>query len=287
MPRLPFALILLLAPGAAAETQLRDVTVGVSAEDGSAVHDLGPEDFTIREDGEVRAVVGLARDQRPIDVALILDSSESMREDYRIRFVPAAMAFASSLPEWARLTVWTSGGRAFRAVDFDDDAVDAKSRLQKVATGGVRFTLHAMIEASNHLDDGPPARRVMVVVTGDQIPYERGTIKDTARVIPETHVTPVVIMVKSGTATRVGGTGISWEVEPFFRDMAKGYGGSLDVVTSALSVEGLLQRIASELTSQYMVRFESESEHPFQPEVEIGREGVRGRAGLAMRAAER
>ena len=75
------------------------------------------------------------------------------------------------------------------------------------------------------------------------------------------------------------------EVEPFFRQMVEGYGGGYDVVTSTLSVGDLLRRTAAELTSQYLVRFESESEHPIRPDVEIERKGVRARAGLALLVA--
>ena len=93
------------------------------------------------------------------------------------------------------------------------------------------------------------------------------------------------LLVKSGASTRIGGTGISWEVEPFFGQMVEGYGGGYDVVTSTLSVGGLLRRTAAELTSRYLVRFESETEHPVRPDVEIERKGVRARAGLALLVA--
>lgn len=283
MSPLPFAVALLLATGAAAQEQIRDVTVGVSTKDGSAVHDLSAADFRIEEDGERRRVIGLARDQRPVDVALILDSSDSMREEYRTDLVPAAMEFWRALPEWARLTIWTSGGRAFHAVGFDAGLTAGEASLQKIATGGVRFTLDAMVAAAEQLREERLARRLIVVVTGDAVPYDRPVIRETVRAIPEARANPLVIMVKEGTSTRIGGTGITWEVEPFFRDMVEGYGGDLEVVTSTLSVAGLLRRIAAELTSQYLVRFESASEHPFQPDVEVAREGVRARAGLAMR----
>jgi hypothetical protein len=281
----PCALVLSLAVGAAAEVRIRDVSVGVSTEDGNTVDDLSAADFQIEEDGEKRTIVGLARDQRPIDVALILDSSESMREEYRTTLVPAAMDFWRALPEWARLTIWTSGGRAFRAVDFDAEPPSGESLLQKIATGGIRFTLDTVVEAARDLQEERSGRRIIVVVTGESIPYDKPVIQETVRVIPEARVMPVVILVKSGTSTRIGGRGISWEVEPFLGQLVKAYGGGFDVVTSALSVSGLLRRTAAELTSQYLVRFESESEHPSRPDVEVGREGVRARAGLAMLAA--
>jgi hypothetical protein len=282
---LPFALVLLLASGAAAEVVVRDVSVGVSTEDGNTVDDLSAAEFQVKEDGKKRTVLGLARDQRPVDVALVLDSCDLMRGEYRNTLVPAAMDFWRALPEWARLTIWTSGGRAYHAVDFDDEPSDGESRLKKVATGGARHTLDALVQAARDLQEEPLARRVVVVVTGESLPYDKPLIQETVRVIPEARVMPVVILVKTGASTRIGGRGISWEVEPFFRQMVEGYGGGYDVVTSTLSVGDLLRRTAAELTSQYLVRFESESEHPVRPDVEIERKGVRACVGLALRVA--
>jgi hypothetical protein len=170
-------------------------------------------------------------------------------------------------------------------VDFDAEPPNGESLLQKIATGGIRFTLDTVVEAARDLQEERSGRRIIVVVTGESIPYDKPVIQETVRVIPEARVMPVVILVKSGTSTRIGGRGISWEVEPFLGQLVKAYGGGFDVVTSALSVSGLLRRTAAELTSQYLVRFESESEHPSRPDVEVGREGVRARAGLAMLAA--
>jgi len=285
MSPLPLALALSLASVAAAEVQVRDVPVGVSTKDGATVDDLTAEDFEIREDGKKRTVLGLARDQRPVDVALVLDTNESMREEYLSTLVPAAMQFWRALPEWARLTVWTSGGRAFQAVDFESDLPAGEEALRKVATGGTLFTLETLIEATHDLEEQRMAQRVVVVVSGESVPYDRPVIEETARVIPTARVMPVIILIKRGTSTRIGGTGITWEAESFFSRLVKAYGGSHDVITSALSVEGLLRRTAAELTSQYLVRFESDSEHPTRPEVKVKRKNVRARAGLAMRVA--
>ena len=158
--RLPLALALALASSAAA--QVRDVTVGVSTEDGSTVDDLGAADFRVSEAGEECRVIGLARDQRPVDVALILDTSEPMREEYRTTLVPAAIEFWRALPEWTRLTIWTSGGRALHAVEFGTEIPAGRSALERVATGGVRFTLHAMIDAAQDLQEEPLARFIPI-----------------------------------------------------------------------------------------------------------------------------
>ena len=44
----------------------------------------------------------------------------------------------------------------------------------------------------------------------------------------------------------------------------------------------MLNRAAADITSQYLVRYESEAEKPSVPEVKIRRKDIRVRAGLAM-----
>jgi hypothetical protein len=285
MSRLAIALVLSLAPAVAAHAQIREASVGVSTKDGETVDDLTAAEFEVKEDGKKRAVLGIARDQRPVDVALILDSSQGMGNDYRTIMVPAAMEFLRALPEWARLTIWTCGGRAYQAVDFGVDPETAESQLRQVATGGYPAPLEAIIQASNDLQEEPPARRVVVTVTSDSIPHNQSVVEGALRAIPDARVMPVVILITGGAGSRFAGSGVSWEVVPFFKTVVEAYGGGHDVVVSRDSVGGLLKRTAAELTSQYLVRFESESEHPIRPEVKVDRKKVRARASLAVLVA--
>jgi hypothetical protein len=285
MSPLPFVLVLALAQTAAAEVLTREVSVGVSTKDGGTVDDLTAADFEIEEDGKKRAVLGIARDQRPVDVALILDSSQAMGNEYATTLVPAAMEFWRALPEWTRLTVWTCGGRAFQAVEFGVDPEAGEGLLRKIATGGYPQTLETMIQASSDLQEEPLARRVVVAVTGDSIPHDQTVVEGTLRAIPEAQAMPVVVLITGGGGFRFSGRGISWEVAPFFNTVTKAYGGGHDVVVDPGSAAGLLKRTAAELTSQYLIRFESESEHPTRPDVKVDRKDVRARAGLAMLAA--
>ena len=52
-----------------------------------------------------------------------------------------------------------------------------------------------------------------------------------------------------------------------------------------MAAQKMLGRVAADISNTYLVRFESESEHPFRPEVEIERKGVRTCVGLALQVA--
>jgi hypothetical protein len=285
MPKLLLAFALVAAPALGAEPATREVPVAVYTDDEVPVDDLKAEEIEIEEDGKKREVLGLEHDTRPVVVALILDSSEHMGSEYRSTLVPAAMEFQKRLPPHARLTIWTCGGKVSHAVDFGVDPATAEARLGEVAVGGPSFALDTMIDASRHLRRERGARRVVVIVTDMAIQANRTLFERTYRIIARARVTPMVVLVKRsdtrGGGLRIGGEGEAWDIETVFEQMADGYGGSYELVLTPLASRKMLRRAAADISSQYLVRVESEAEKPSRPEVKVERKDVRVRVGLS------
>jgi hypothetical protein len=285
MSRLLLALAVSCAPALAAELHTREVPVAVYTDDEVPVDDLKAEEIEIKEDGRTRTVLGLERDSSPVVVALILDSSEHMGAEYRASLVPAAVEFQKRLPPQARLTIWTCGGKVSHAVDFGVDPSTAEATLGEVAVGGPSFALDTMIDASRHLRRERGARRVVVIVTDMAIQANRTLFDRTYRIIARARITPMVVLVERsnvrGGGLRIGGEGEAWDIETVFEQMADGYGGSYELVLTPLAARKMLRRVAADISSQYLVRFESEAEKPSSPEVNVDRKDVRVRAGLS------
>jgi hypothetical protein len=283
MPLLFVALVLLSASTDA--VQVREVPVSVYTKEDGPVADLKAEEIEIREDGKKRTVLGVEPDPRPVAVALILDSSEWMEGEYRSTLVPAAMAFWDELPSQARLTVWTCGGKVSHAVDFGVTREEAERVLQSVAVGGPIFALDTIIDASGDLRRERNTRRVVVIVTDKRIQVNKTLIERTYRTVAQARVTPMVVLVSNsatrGGGMRIGGEAASWDTETVFEQMANGYGGSYDLVLTPLAARNMLSRVAADISNQYLVRYESESEKPIRPEVKVKRKDARVRAGLA------
>lgn len=279
MSTLLLALALSSAPTAvqATEGHIREVPVAVYTKKEAPIDDLTAEEVEIKEDGKKRIVIGVERDQRKVDVALILDSSEWMGPEYRATLVPAAMAFWRALPPEARLTIWTAGGKVSHVVEFGVEPEAAEPVLQSLAVGGPIFALDTMIDASRHLQKERAKRRVVVIVTSSTIQANKTLIDRTYRMIARTRVTPMVILVK-----RVVNVGQKWDTETIFEQMANGYGGSYDLALTPQASHKWLLRAAADITSQYLVRYESVAEKPGRPEVKVKRKGVRVRAGLSQ-----
>jgi hypothetical protein len=279
MLTLLLALALSSVPAALQATaeHVREVPVAVYTKKDAPIDDLRAEEVEVKEDGKKRIVVGLERDQRPVDVALILDSSVEMGDQYRATLVAAAMEFWAALPPEARLTVWTCGGKVSHAVDFGVEPAAAEATLQQVAVGGPVFALDTLIDASRHLQKERAKRRVVIIVTDSTIQANKTLIDRTYRAIARTRVTPMVILVKETL-----NAGQSWDSETIFEQMAKGYGGSYELALTPQASHKWLLRAAADIGSQYLVRYESVAEKPGHPEVKVKRKGIRVRAGLSQ-----
>jgi hypothetical protein len=283
MPSLFLALALVSAP--AAEPHVREVPVGIYTKDGGPVQDLKVDEIEVKEDGKRRKVLSIERDSTPAVVALILDSSESMGHEYLSSLVPAAMGFEKGLPESAKLTIWTCGGKVDQAVGFDVEPDAAEATLRRMAVGGPIFALDTMIDASRFLRRQRGARRFVVIVTDRRIQVNKTLIERTYTIIARARVTPMVILVQSsetrGGGFRVGGEAGAWDVETVFEQMADGYGGSYDLVLTPQAAHKLLGQAAADISNQYLIAYESEADKPIRPEVKVKRKDVQVRPGLA------
>ena len=269
--------LVVAAPAAEANGGARTVTVAVYTKQAAPVEDLTPDELTVKEDGKKKAVLGVERDHRPLDVALIVDSSAALGPLYRRDLVDAALSFRDSLPEEARLAVWTSGGAPSKIVDFGTDRETTEQALKMVAAGGKNYTLDTIIDASRDLRSERAARRVLAIVTNTDVEASRTLIQRTFKVVGRTRVTPMVVLIKAG-----GKPAQTWDSETLFEKMGEGYGGTYEEILTPMAAAKRLRGVATDLGSQYQVRYTSGADKPTFPEVKVKRKDVRVRAGLSQ-----
>lgn len=270
--------LMVAAPAAqAANDGVRSVTVAVYTKNAAPVENLEPDELFIKEHGKRRVVLRLDRDHRPLDVALIVDSSAALGSLYRRDLVDAAMSFRKAVPEEARVAIWTSGGAPSKVVDFDTDDETAERSLKMVAAGGKNYTLDTIIEASRDLRSERAARRVLAIVTNTDVEGSRTLIQRTFKVVGRTHVTPMVVLIKVG-----GKPAQTWDSETLFAKMGEGYGGTYEDILTPMAAQKRLEGIALDLSSQYQVRYSSGAEQTTFPEVKVERKDVKVRAGASQ-----
>jgi hypothetical protein len=101
-------LALLQAGGAPVD---RTLSVTAVDETGAPVLGLGTDEVAVVENGVAIPAKRFERDQRPLDLALVVDTSQPMASLYQLNVLEPVVQFLGHLPEGTQFVVWTTGDR--------------------------------------------------------------------------------------------------------------------------------------------------------------------------------
>jgi VWFA-related protein len=218
------------------------LTLTVVDGNGTPVTGLTREDFRVYEDGKEQEIMEFAVEQRPLRIALLLDTSGSMRQE-----LPQVQLAAAGF-----LEVLLPPDRAM-VVDFDDQVMllqdltgareDLKDALMSTfARGGTAMydAIHATLRRLAKQDE-----RKAVVLLSDG--GDTASVLDKDRVLEATRTGDVLIY-----AIGLGGADRS-----VLRSVAGESGGRAFFADKAEELAGIYQRIAEELRNQYVIAYSS------------------------------
>jgi hypothetical protein len=124
-----------------------------------------PEEFELRENGKSRPLLRVERDQRPLSVALVVDSSAAMGMAYTTDVIPAVRALLDRLPEGTRFTVWTTGDRPTQVVPFGSTPAQGEALMRNVSAGQVNAAIDTINEAARAFEHEQARRTAVIVLT--------------------------------------------------------------------------------------------------------------------------
>lgn len=287
MTPLLLAAVLLQAGSAQAATETRTILFSVVDDKGNPVRTLGAEDVAVQENGVARELQRLSLDERPLALAVILDTSVAMAPHYRLYLVDAILQFLLRLPEGTRYTVWTTGDRPTRVYEWGDNRAAVARALRRVMPQGGNTLLDALVEASRDIKAREDARSAIVVVTGMGIGFSG---YDRRQVVDEIEKQPITVfgveVDDSRTTPDLGPsdhvTGADYDY--VLSTLARSSGGVRDNVLSAMGIEKALQGIAGQLAAQYRLTYVSAAtaKDP-KVEVSVALPGVKVRVGPPRR----
>jgi len=160
------AAALFCGASAFAQVDERIMYASVVDDKGQPILGLNAKDLIVREDGQTREILRVAKDNDPLQVALLVDNSVEMRNkvsDLR----KAIAAFISSLRPGVQCALLTLAERPTIVVNYTaDKAALLKGVDTIVAYEAGNCVLDGIAEAAEGLSKRPLARSVMVVVTG-------------------------------------------------------------------------------------------------------------------------
>lgn len=208
---------------------------------GSPVRDLRREDFVLRENGERQEISTFATAEFPLSVAVAVDRSFSMAGERLAAARTAARRFLGALHAGDESMLIAVGSRTEVVADWSRDRQaqqEAIGRLDAFGTTGLHDAIIAAVDAVQ------PARgrRALVLLSDGS---DRYSTASAAAALEKARASDVLIYPIAFGRTRPA----------LFAELATLTGGRSSHVTDARRLPEVMQAIAAELHSQYLLGY--------------------------------
>jgi VWFA-related protein len=220
------------------------LTTTVVDKKGRRIKDLTRDDFTIYEDGIPQELIDFYMEKRPIFMALLIDTSGSMKEDMK-EVQKAAVNFVKTLTDKDQALVIDFDERVFLIQDFTHD----QSRLEEainstISIGGTAIydALHASFRILNKVD----GRKAIILLSDGE---------DTESFVPYEEI---IQEVKASDVT-IYSIGLGAASKSVLKELAEETGGAEFFPSSASKLETVYGEIADELRTQYYITYATQN----------------------------
>ena len=241
------ALLLGATAPAFAQADERVIYASVVDKNGEPVADLTPEDFIVREDGQTREILRVARDNDPLQIALLVDNSAGMRsKDSDLR--KAVAAFIDGTREGVQIALITMASRPTISVNYTTDHQALKKAVDRLfsdTSAGNTF-LDAVAETSQGFTKRTGTRAVIAAITtADDLSFRQYT-------------EVLEYFREGGAALHVLTLGAN--PGPVDRELVVGKGtaesgGRNEVVLSSMGLPAKAKQLANEISNQYRITY--------------------------------
>lgn len=256
-------MVLLAAGLLAAQERLRTgidlVTLSVTVtKEGRYLSGLEREDFEVYEDGVKQTIQFFSREQQPIALAILLDTSASM--DRRLSTAQeAAIGFARRMRPHDTMTVIDFDSQVNILQDFTNDVAALERAIRTTSVNGSTALYNAIYISLKELRKVRPSsaddiRRQAIVVLSDGddtsslIEYEE--VLDLAK---RSETVIYAIGLKHGD----GGRTEFREAEFVLKQLSNETGGRAFFPTDVADLPRIYEQISEELASQYSIGYTS------------------------------
>ena len=242
---------------------------------GGLVTNLTREDFQVMEDGQPRAIVDFRPTaESPISVALLLDTSGSMRDANRVKASAAIDALLQAMNHTGDEAALFTFDRTLREeTPFTSDAAVIRAAVAKTFNWGQTSLYDAVGETAKRLSERPSQRRAVIVITDGGDNSSTRTADDVSGSASSVDVPVYVVAVAPRRRFFGGGSDLA--------DLARSTGGEQLSAATPEQLQQSLAMLLAELRQQYFLAIDS-STTPGWHRIEVKTRGghkVRARSG--------
>jgi len=149
------------------------VDATVKTKSGQIMADLKKEDFELREDGVAQKLDVFSRDELPLEVALVLDLSDSI-EPFLGPLRDAANTALAALKADDEVALFTFSTQAQLRVPFTKDKSKISEEINTFHAGGATNINDGIFLASENLLKQPPKGRRVIILISDDVGTDAG-----------------------------------------------------------------------------------------------------------------
>jgi VWFA-related protein len=268
------------------------VTAVVQTRDGRPVTDVRPEELELYDRGERRPITEVRREDMPVQLALLVDASGSMKVAARQE---AARGVAGQLLAWLRPGVDQVGLFAFdsRLEELHPVAPVTPAtprlleRLDSIQPYGMTSLFDAIAHAGERVAAAGALRRAVVALTDGADNASALTPAEVSGLANAIDVPVYVLLVASplDLAGWTPGDPLPAEASGRLRDLSRWTGGALFAATGPARTSLAARQIVEELRHQYLIAFEpgdAPGWHPIEIRTTRRNVVVRTRSGYVV-----
>ena len=261
IPRALFILLLSSLAPAHAQDQPRPkfkagvavvpVTAVVRDSGGRLVRDLKKEDFAIYEDGTPRDIVDFrSTDQASISIALLLDTSGSMRDANQEQASAVVNALLLAMSGKDEAALFTFDRTLRQETPFTGDDAVIQAALQKAVMWGQTSLYDAVGDAAKKLSEQPSQRRAVVVITDGQDTSSARSAADVSSIASSVDV-PVYVVAIAARRRWFGGGNSQ------LTNLARWTGGEQVNAATPEQLQAAVDTLLSEMRQQYFLAIDA------------------------------
>jgi VWFA-related protein len=238
------------------------VTIQASVRDarGRSLSGLTPDDFEIRDNGELRPVLSLRADDRStLSIGFLVDMSGSMRVGSKVDMTRRTFsAMVSQLREDDEAALFTFDSALHERQGFTGDAVQLERGLADFQPFGTTSLYDATGTTARRLADRSGARKAIVLLT-DGIDTSSALTAVEVSALASSIDVPVYVVATVPAIDRrlMAGRADRQGLDADLRDLAEWTGGQLLFASSAAEAMSVASTIVTDLRRQYVLAIEA------------------------------